>query len=120
MMRPEFLKTLYFTKPHHPMEQILHYTVASDLYILHTALRKMWWFETVLWAEQTPQHTTVVLSELDEVVPSYKVHEYLKPRGVRVRSNSSLPPHLPTPYPPHLLDLIGTSLSSAGSCRASS
>ena len=65
------------------MELILHYVVASDVFILHAARRHFWWWQNVLWAEEIPHHTTVVLSGADEVVPSAAVRDYLVPRGVR-------------------------------------
>ncbi|KAI8881873.1 alpha/beta-hydrolase [Backusella circina FSU 941] len=78
------------------LEYVMHYGVARELYISNYLSRHFQWYEGIYFASDAPTSTpstaikepmknaTVFLSELDRIVGSQHVHDYLKERNIDV------------------------------------
>lgn len=60
-----------------PEQAMMHWFVARELYIAHTLSRRFWWHDNILFPEQLPCPTAVVLSGADFIVPSHAVRQHL-------------------------------------------
>jgi pimeloyl-ACP methyl ester carboxylesterase len=70
--------------PRRANERFVNYFASRELFISHYISRHFQWYHACLWAEDLPgtDQTSVYLSEKDLLVPSLKVADYLRDRGV--------------------------------------
>merc|ERR1712224_161162 len=51
--------------------------LAKELYISHSLSRNFFWHQNILWPEELPGPTLVVLNGRDSIVPAHSIRRYL-------------------------------------------
>jgi len=74
-----------FRKPECPETRIINFVAQTELNIVHTLARKLWWWENIIWEDHIPSGSSVILSAKDSIVPSAAVRAYLQHCAHRVR-----------------------------------
>lgn len=65
-------------KPTSALQSMMKYLAKTELGILHTLQRHVWWYNNSLWANLIPPNSSVVLSAHDDITPSHLVRDYLE------------------------------------------
>ena len=77
LCHPDVAFNFVYRKPQLLSEWAIHLYVATELAVARMLHRHFVWTDNIVWAEQLPAPTLVVLSEADAIVPSPAVHTYL-------------------------------------------
>ena len=88
LWEPSVMSNFCYRVPDTVMQILMHYHITHELTINHYFHRHFIWTDCVLFAENLPAYSCVVLSELDEIINAPGVNSYLQ-RSKRSRSLSS-------------------------------
>jgi pimeloyl-ACP methyl ester carboxylesterase len=74
-----------FAPPTCAQSRLIHFIAQTELGVVHTLARRLWWYQAILWEDCLPSGSSVVLSARDTIVPSAAVRHYLQHSAHRVR-----------------------------------
>jgi pimeloyl-ACP methyl ester carboxylesterase len=74
-----------FKEPTTFQERMINYLAQTEVHIVASMQRHLWWFETLLFDCFLPSGSTVVLSGKDSIAPSSYIRSYLQTSSHRVR-----------------------------------
>lgn len=77
LCRPDVAYNFMYRRPSTATQLLIKYFLSQELYIAHSLSRHFFWKDCMLWEEQLTAPTNVILSKLDSIVPSERVHGYL-------------------------------------------
>lgn len=78
LWEPGVMSNFCYRDPTTPMQILMHYHITHELTINHYFHRHFMWTDCVMFANNLPRQTSVVLSELDEIIDARGVREYLQ------------------------------------------
>jgi len=77
LVKPDVCYNFMYRKPTDPTQLLINYFLAKELYIAHSLSRNFFWHQNLLWPEQLPGPSLVVLSGRDSIIPAHSVRRYL-------------------------------------------
>eukprot|EP00927_Polykrikos_kofoidii_P036501 TRINITY_DN30823_c0_g1_i1.p1 TRINITY_DN30823_c0_g1~~TRINITY_DN30823_c0_g1_i1.p1 ORF type:complete len:886 (-),score=137.94 TRINITY_DN30823_c0_g1_i1:55-2712(-) len=86
LCKPDVCFNFMYRKPSEPTQLLINYFLAKELYIAHSLSRNFIWHHNLLWPEDLPCPTLVVLDGLDSIIPAHSVRRYLSAYKQRVPS----------------------------------
>lgn len=90
IMQPAFNRHAQLSRPKYMLSLLVHLFAMKELGVAETLDRGFAWSDMIMFAEDFPERTTVVLSVQDSIVPSRKIERYLKRYQEQFPSNDRI------------------------------
>ena len=78
LWEPKVMSNFCYRKPANVMQILMHYLVTHELTISHYFHRHFIWTDCVMFVEDIPAHTSVILSELDEIIDAPGIMQHFR------------------------------------------
>lgn len=77
LWEPSTMYNFCYRTPSTAMQIMMHFHITHELTISHFFHRHFNWTDCVMFADNLPSHTSIILSELDEIIEAKNVYQYL-------------------------------------------
>lgn len=74
-----------FSEPKYPQSRIINYVAQTELGIVNTLSRHLWWYQSIVWEDNIPSGSTIALSACDDISPSAAIRLYMQHSSHRIR-----------------------------------
>ncbi|CAE8665102.1 unnamed protein product, partial [Polarella glacialis] len=80
LAQPDVAYNFLYRPARNPFTMFVAHFVRWELFSAHVLMRNFYWYHNVLWAEDLPEDTTVVLASKDDIIDAHAVRCYLEER----------------------------------------
>lgn len=80
LAQPDVAYNFLYRDPHNPVTVFIANFVRWELFSANVLMRHFYWHENVLWSEDLPENSVVVLASNDDIIDAKKIRYYLEER----------------------------------------
>lgn len=89
LAKPDVCYNFVYRPPQKPLELVMSYFAARELFIANSLSRNFFWFDCILWPESLAAiPSLIVLSGRDNIVPAHSVCRYLTAYKHQYKTNN--------------------------------